>query len=399
MKSKSLLSLCLTILSYTFCFSQSSNKIPKYEVKAQNFPEQLTLKSTMDVESIDIDNDGDYDLILAVEFFPNRVFINDNGIFKEKHSLPQLKEYIGPAKGEDSEDIAFADFDRDGDIDLFFVSEDTQNHELLINNGDGSFSLHKNQIPKSGNANAVLIYDFNNDNYPDILIGIKGKNEVYINIKGQYFKNETEKFWVNNADDTQDLILADIDGDGDKDIIEAIERGGNNLYINKKGTFIEESIKRLPNMSQIETRKVISSDIDNDGDIDLFYCNVGWKEGLNPQNILLINNGKGYFTDITNKALPKDTATTLDAIFIDLNNDKLLDLITTGMADKNNNGFHVFINKTSSNKIKFERDSTIFPKLKFNIGISIISKDFNNNGKNGVYIGNFREKDLFLLKK
>lgn len=396
---KSISTLYLIILSYTFCFSQALNKVPKYEIQTQVFPEHLTSRSTMDVESIDIDNDGDYDLILAFEFFPNRVFINDNGIFKEKHTLPQLKEYNGPAKGEDSEDIAFADFDRDGDIDLFFVSEDTQNHELLINNGDGSFSLHKNQIPKTGNANAVLIYDFNNDNYPDILIGIKGRNEVYMNIKGDHFKNETEKFWVNNTDDTQDLILADIDGDGDKDIIEAIERGGNNLYINKKGKFIEESLKRLPNMSQIETRKVISGDIDNDGDIDLFFCNVGWKEGVDPQNKLFINNGKGYFTDMTDNAFPNDSATTLDAIFIDINNDMLLDIITTGMADENNKGFHVYINKTSLNNVKFELDSTIFPELKFNIGISIISKDFNNNGKNGIYIGNFREKDLFLLKK
>ena len=100
---------------------------------------------------------------------------NQNGAFLEDSNrlLPQLKTYTPPFKGEDSEDIAVADFDKDGDLDLFFVSEDTENHELLLNNGLGQFDFAPNLIPKIGQANGVLVYDFNRDNYPDILIGIR----------------------------------------------------------------------------------------------------------------------------------------------------------------------------------------------------------------------------------
>ena len=78
------------------------------------------------------------------------------------------------------------------------------------------------------------------------------------------------------------MILVDIDNDGDKDIIEGIEEGRNNIFINEEGKFMEDS-QRLPNMSAYETRKVIAADVDQDGDQDLFYCNVGWSGKTNPQ--------------------------------------------------------------------------------------------------------------------
>ena len=229
--------------------------------------------------------------------------------------------------GEDSEDIATADFDNDGDLDLFFVSEDTENHELLLNKGTGEFEVASQQIPKKGNANAVLVYDFNNDGWQDILIGIQGQNELFINLEGVGFREETASFWPENDDHTQDLVLVDIDNDNDLDIVEGIELGGNNLYINQNGTFMEMSNK-LPLPEDIETRKVVAHDFDHDGDIDLFYCNVGWNPEKNPQNQILQNDGLGNFVNITN-ILPNDNATTLDASFLDFNSDGVTDFVTT----------------------------------------------------------------------
>ena len=391
-----ILSYFLFPISHKIYSQNTINK--KFSDASVNFPQNLTATSTMDVVSIDIDNDGDKDLILACEFCPNKIFFNKDGKFEQKLILPSLMEYKLPLKGEDSEDIAYADFDLDGDIDLFFVSEDTKNHELLMNNGNGTFVFHPNQISKIGKANAVLIYDFNQDNYPDILIGIKGRNELFINNKGKEFINETNKYWVENNDDTQDLILVDIDNDGDKDIVEGIEKGGNNIYVNANGKFIEETSKRLPDMSQIETRKVIASDIDNDGDQDLYYCNVGWS-GKNAQNILLINNGNGYFTNNTENVFPIDQYTTLDAVFTDINNDGKLDLITTNGFNKDGTNFLTFMNTSKNGILQFKTNHKIFPKLSYSTGITIVVDTFNNNGKKGIYLGNFRGEDLLIYEK
>ncbi|MEO0341035.1 MAG: alpha/beta fold hydrolase, partial [Bacteroidota bacterium] len=206
----------------------------KYELASRQFPKAATKMSSMDVLAADIDQDGQEDLIIATEFGPNQLFLYKNGKW-EARELPQLKAYTPPYLGEDSEDIAIADFDKDGDLDLFFVSEDTKDHELLWNDGQGNFSFPDFQISKKGQANAVLVYDFNQDGWQDILIGIRGQNELYINQEGKGFIDETATYWIDNEDHTQDLILVDIDGDRDLDILEGIEEGNNNLYLNEKG--------------------------------------------------------------------------------------------------------------------------------------------------------------------
>ncbi|MEM9919915.1 MAG: alpha/beta fold hydrolase, partial [Bacteroidota bacterium] len=150
------------------------------------FPKSETQMSSMDVVAVDVNKDGHKDIILATEFGPNKLFIFKEGKWKSQ-SLPQLKEYTAPYLGEDSEDIAVADFNKDGSPDLFFVSEDTKHHELLLNDGRGNFSMADFQIAKKGQANAVLTHDFNQDGWPDILIGIRGQNELYINNKGKGF--------------------------------------------------------------------------------------------------------------------------------------------------------------------------------------------------------------------
>ncbi|MEO1653144.1 MAG: alpha/beta fold hydrolase, partial [Bacteroidota bacterium] len=131
-----------------------------FEHASRLFPKAETNMSSMDVVKADVNNDGQDDLILATEFGPNKLFLYDNGRWKN-HPLPQLSTYSPPYKGEDSEDIAVADFNKDGNLDLFFVSEDTKNHELLFNNGQANYTFPDFQIPKKGQANAVLVHDFN----------------------------------------------------------------------------------------------------------------------------------------------------------------------------------------------------------------------------------------------
>src|SRR5688500_9655673 len=94
------------------------------EVSEKNLPVNDLHKNSMDVVPADIDKDGDADLVVACEFCPNYILVNDgNGVFSNESSkrLPQVVH--------DSEDITAEDFDRDGDLDLVFVSEDDQVHE------------------------------------------------------------------------------------------------------------------------------------------------------------------------------------------------------------------------------------------------------------------------------
>jgi len=364
----------------------------KFDSLNTHFPQSETKMSSMDVVAADLNQDGQNDLVIATEFGPNKVFLYEEGKWNNR-TLPQLGTYTPPYLGEDSEDIAVADFDRDGDLDLFFVSEDTKNHELLYNDGKATFTLPDIQIPKKGQANAVLVFDFNQDKWPDILIGIRGQNELYINQKGKGFKESTSAFWPVNEDHTQDLILVDIDQDGDLDILEGIESGGNNAYLNESGTFKEAS-DLLPLPDGIETRKIVASDFDQDGDADLLFCNVGWQAGKDPQNQLLLNDGNGTFTNVT-EWLPEDSSTTLDAVFTDLNNDGTTDLVTTNFV--NDTKVKVFLGKKEDSTFSFTEHPDVLPKINFYGGTSVLA--FEVDGAEFLYFANFKSGDHLMREK
>ncbi|MEM6772956.1 MAG: VCBS repeat-containing protein, partial [Bacteroidota bacterium] len=177
------------------------------------------------------------------------------------------------------------------------------------------------------------------------------------------------------------------------DIVEGIEMGGNNLYLNEGDRFVETSGK-LPMPENTETRKVVAADVDQDGDQDLFFCNVGWNPIMNPQNQLLLNDGEGSFANATDQ-LPEDLATTLDAAFLDLNADGYLDLITTNFV--NDAKVQVFTGKRTDVGVKFVANPALLPTLHFYGGTSVLP--FKEGGKQLLYFANFKSADILVAEK
>ncbi len=341
---------------------------------------QLDVKSkTMDAASHDIDKDGDIDIILAIEFGQNIVLLNDgNGKFDD---------IIRFGHSHDSEDIGVADFNNDGELDIVFVSEDDKKNELYFNSGDGSFVDASNNLPVDGISNSVVVFDVNNDGYMDIIIGNDGANKILLNNgEGAFIDVTQERMDSDNDDVTQDLHLADVDNDGDLDLLEANE-GQNKIYINNgKGYFKDETSNRLPKTID-ESREVIVGDIDNDGDIDLYYANVQFSMKVNPADRLLINNSNGFFTDVNNSQFPQDMESNFTAIFIDLDNDGDLDVLTgSSIIFKQGAGtLYAYINNGDG---KFYLDSlnNIEESSKSGNVFDINEADYNGDNINDMYI-------------
>ena len=348
----------------------------------------------MDVESADIDNDGDLDIVVAGEFQRNLLFFNDGtGVFNEDPArLFPEKNTVDGFPGEDSEDIVFADFDQDTDIDILFVSEDSDFHELLVNDGNGLFTFIAYEFPPS-TGNAVAVLDLNNDDFPDVVIGNNGQNNVYINNQDLTFTPENNR-WPVNSEGTQDLKLIDLDNDGDMDIIEGIDLGSNNILINTNGFFAEEN-NRLPNTGLIlETRKISLGDVNNNGFDDIYVSTVNFIGTANLQNRLYINDGNGFFTDATVTNLPLSLQNTLDAVFMDYDFDDDLDIITTDFQNPGGTNYHAFENDGNG---VFTENTTIFEPFGLFQGVSLHAADFNNDSLTDLYFGNFQETDDLLL--
>lgn len=303
--------------------------------------EQGVTWASMDAAAIDVDGDGDLDLILPQEWRSNRILINDGrarfGARADAFPPAPEAELVRPPQVQqpllkDSEDVSVADFNGDGVLDIIMVVEDDLTfgrenvHQYFRGSSDGSFARVYGQLPDTI-ANAVAHADINGDGWPDLIISGDGQDRLLVNDGVGNFRDETEMRIPREAAVAQDAEFFDADGDGDLDLVLGLE-GGHALWINNgSGVFSDESRARLPVPGNVEARKVTPADVDGDGDLDLYIAHVGW-QGRAPQDRLYINDGRGRFTDETAQRIPDDSLITLDAKFADLDGDGDLDLVT-----------------------------------------------------------------------
>ena len=357
---------------------QSDNQnLPYRDVTSENLPGSDLEGLSMDAAVADLDLDGDPDIVIANEFGRNILLLNDgNGVFTNASSR-------FPDSSRDSEDIGIADFDSDGDPDIVIVSEDDEINELYFNTGSGEFSDESSRIPVEGVSNAVEVFDINLDGLPDILIGNNGQNAILINDGEGGFRDETADRLPEIEDITQDVEVGDIDGDGDLDILVGNEDANRILINDGNGVFEDQSNSRLPlRDSEEETREAKLGDIDGDGHLDIFFANI---RGFNPdavrQNRLLVNDGNGVFTDVTEAQLPEDEDRSFTALFTDVDRDGDLDIITGNVNGQNfggNTPYRVYLNDGSGN---FTEDRvSIFPESINGRGFDIVEADFNGDG-------------------
>ena len=359
------------------------------DVSRSSIPFDELKSNTMDIEAADLDGDGDPDMVLAMEFKPNIILINDGSGKFTNESAARLPQVI-----HDSEDIALADLDNDGDLDIVFVSEDDKVHEYYLNNGKGFFIDNNAKFPVQSTANAVDVADYDQDGDPDLIVGNDGQDFFLANDGKGNFSDETKKRMPVDHTITQDVQSADLDKDGDLDLIFGNENG-NRLYLNDgKGFFTDATERRLP-LANEETRKIRLADIDHDGDLDAIVCNVDFGKQKDKANRILINDGKGYFKDETAQRLKAaNDMHTGDVAITDLDGDKDPDIVLANVFG----GFaQVCLNDGAGRFTDFT--DKIFPERIGGDIISIEISDLNKDGKPDVYFGFFRGADRLFFSR
>ena len=244
--------------------------------------------------------------------------------------------------------------------------------------------------------------DVNGDGLEDIYIGgAKGQpGQLYLQTRNGFVKKEEPVF--KQYADFEDVAVTffDCDGDGDMDLF--IGAGGNNVKPNErqlqhrlykndgKGNF-EIDTKAFPN-NDMNIAVAVAYDFDGDGDLDLFVGarSVPFNYGVSPQSYLYINDGKGHFTDETNK-LSNDIATlgmVTGAVWADVVGDNKKELIVVGewMTPR------IF---SYENKKFIEIKNTNLNDL-YGWWQTVTSADLNADGKEDLILGNIGEN--FYLK-
>ena len=338
-----------------------------------NLIENNTDRLSYGVSVADINNDNNFEFIVAGFRYPNLALGFRDGVLKNliNNSIfsDQKRSTIG---------VASCDIDQDGMEETYFLNTDTYSGEkkysdrLLNFNKEITdlFELPKNQknlnltagrsvvcVDRKGDGKygfyvanyggPTRFYELNNDLIRDIAPDLKidkitggravvaghilgnkmdifaanerGPNFLYFNDKDQFYNVSTEY----NTDDVlqngRGTTLSDFLYRGSLDIINGNWEGFHRIFVNNETTFNDMASKEFRIPSRIRT--IISADFDNDGYDEIFMNNIGEPNKL----FKILENGKISQIKISN-ALEKNGLGTGAAV-ADIDNDGILELL------------------------------------------------------------------------
>jgi FG-GAP-like repeat len=323
---------------------------------ASRLPAQL--EYTNQVSFCDVDGDLDLDIALANGGgFPSagpdlqaRLYINNGlGVFTDE-TAARLPVLLGDWRG-----VEFGDIDNDGDWDMVLANDNNQLPRLLTNNGSGVFTnVTATQLPNiTLGSSRAQFGDVDNDGDLDLYFTNGGTSrfgtgtgKLYLNNgSGSYTDATAAQMPVQTVAEPQDCIFGDIDGDLDLDLrIGSTAANQSKLYRNNGvGTFTDISAT-VPNDQNCYSYDF--GDINGDGDFDLLGANASGTV-VNGE-ILLANDGTGDYALAAPQISPNPSQDDNDSKFFDYDNDGDLDLIIARLGSGgekiySNNGTGTFV--------------------------------------------------------
>jgi len=277
------------------------------------------------IDWADVDKDGDMDLAIGNNGAKNEVYMNQGAGFDSAPSWSSSDSLV-------SIDIAWGDYDSDGDADLAVAN--FEGPIQIFENQGGNLSKNPFWSHLYGGSKPVSRYtsldwgDIDGDNDLDLIAGVLTVGVVVFENSGTSFG--TSPSWqggyTGNSGSVMDVKLADIDGDGDLDLIEAVSDGRVSVHLNSGTVFASSASWQSP--TDQSTSSVAVGDIDADGDMDLIVGNRG---GVNQ----LFRNNAGILSS-TADWQSSESVDTMDVRLADIDSDGDLDLLESNSNSQDN---------------------------------------------------------------
>lgn len=235
----------------------------------------------------DINGDG------LEDFFVGGSSGKDNHLFIQASNGKFRRQVLQSGKVEEDTDALFFDADGDSDLDLYIASgsnefeegNDAYQDRLFINNGRGSFSLGQSIPEMKTSTSVVTAADYDQDGDMDLFIGGGLKPRQYP-LPGTSYILENEGGEFNNvtAEVSQDLQeigmirgadWADINGDGQLDLVMTGEFMPITVLLQQNGKFINQTETLGLGNTTGWWKSLLVTDINNDGKPDIIGGNLG----------------------------------------------------------------------------------------------------------------------------
>jgi hypothetical protein len=287
---------------------------------------------TRRVAFADFDGDGDTDIFVvntgALDEGIDRLLLNQNGSFTDA-TLERFPEETISRYGTS---CLVWDIEPDGDSDIL-VTNTLNGRIRLFLNFDGYFVVDdptspNRRLPEMRGYLDACALDLEGDGDLDlVLLPVTGRARVMMNVGSGYFADTTET-WIpfSWGGANSAVIPGDWDGDQLEDLFFPEGGGQSRLLMNSGSVFQDVSSTNLPD-TQPGTRAA-TSDVDRDGDLDLVVADDGEQACR-----ILVNDGAGVFSDESADRLPPVTTASLDILLCDVDGDGDDDIVLTDLGE------------------------------------------------------------------
>ncbi|MFI0430993.1 FG-GAP-like repeat-containing protein [Mariniflexile sp. HMF6888] len=294
-------------------------------------------------------------------------------------TFKRIESFAGLESVSKNNGVSVADYDNDGDLDLFVVakSQDSKDDEtsysrLFKNNNDGTFTdvtefsglVNLFPIGESAISSVALAGfkfgafwgDYDNDGYPDLFFTHSNKIQLFHNESNGTFVEKTDiaGFEKNNGCVNTDATWFDYNNDGFLDIYisdwnisnSGSSCKGNQLYRNNGDSTFTNVSDIFEGVVRKSSYQSMPFDFNNDGWMDLYVAN---DYGTEPNDLFINNNGNGFVEQANAYGLDHSKDDMGIAIG-DYNNDGFFDFYITAITENallENNKNNTFTNRST----------------------------------------------------
>jgi hypothetical protein len=279
----------------------------------------------------DFDNDGDLDLFVGFKKdLPNRLYRNDGGTFVEVGANLKVNDL------PDTRAAAWGDFNSDGNLDLYvgFTRRSDVANKLYHNDGHGKFvDVAKDLgVDVKGETRQISWIDFDNDGRVDLFVAFRDAPNMLFHNEGNRFVDVAKDMGVDDPRKTVGAVWFDYNQDGRLDVFTANQDGTlNGLYRNDGNRFVDVAhdlgMDAFGRPSKFGSNGPSVADFDNDGNLDLFVAGYG-------ANFLFHNDGSGKFTNVAELRGVAGGEEATPSNWGDYDNDGRVDLYVSSYIEK-----------------------------------------------------------------
>lgn len=286
----------------------------------------------------DVDGDDDLDLMVGRRFAPMELHINEGDVLvesAESHGIPQTEDW--EVRG-----LAVADYDKDGDLDVYVCmyhdgTSGLSENLLLNNDGEGNFNdVTSDAGVGNGLKHTFQAVWFDHDGDDDLDLWVINDRQVfpnafYENLGNGVFQDVAESIGLGQFISAMTATIGDPDNDGDQELFCTDVENEPNIFLEKAGGFYTS----VESVSGLDGSRYSWGGcwVDADGDMwsDLMVATYRFPNSLPYDNYYYHNAASGVlFEDQTEEVWPNEQTQLYCLALCDFNQDLAPDVVCFG---------------------------------------------------------------------